>query len=66
MASGLNFSISTTKPILTAITSKVDIRVLLVEFSHTDKKKLLDVMDRAGYDNPFNLREDFVFVKRKP
>ena len=63
MASGLNFSIFTTKPILTA---KVDIRVLLVEFSHTDKKKLLDVMDRAGYDNPFNLREDFVFVKRKP
>ena len=49
MASGLNFSIFTTKPILTA---KVDIRVLLVEFSHTDKKKLLDVMYKAGCEQP--------------
>ena len=43
----------------------MDIRVLLIEFSHIDKTKLLDVMDRAGYDNPFNLREDMVFVKRQ-
>ena len=61
MASGLNFAeFSQPNP----LTSKVDIRVLLVEFSHIDKKKLLDVMDKAGYDNPFNLREDLVFVKR--
>ena len=39
--------------------------MVLVEFSHSDKERLLDVMDKAGYDNPFNLREDFVFVKRQ-
>ena len=43
---------------------KVDIRVVLVEFSHIDQKTLLDVMDRAGYDHPFDLPEDMVFVKR--
>ena len=56
----------TTILIIITLTTKVDIRVLLVEFSHIDKKKLLDMMDRAGYDNPFNLQEDLVFVKRQP
>ena len=45
---------------------KVDIRVLLVEYSHLDKKRLLDMMNGFGYDNPFNLREDMLFVKRGP
>ena len=46
------------------IIQKVDIRVLLVEYSHLDKKRLLDMMNGFGYDNPFNLPEDMVFVKR--
>ena len=44
--------------------AKVDIRMFLVEFSHIDKKKLVQIMDKAGYDRPFNLLEDMVFVKR--
>ena len=39
--------------------------MMLIEFSHLDKKKLSDVMDKAGYDNPFDLLEDMVFVKRQ-
>ena len=45
---------------------KVDIRMVLVEFSHIDKKALLEMMNGFGYDNPFNLREDCLFVKRGP
>jgi len=45
---------------------QVDIRVLLVEFTHVDKKTLLDMMNGFGYDNPFNLKRDMVFVKRGP
>ena len=55
-----------TIPNLTLIFQKVDIRVLLVEFSHLDEKRLLDMMDGFGYDNPLNLQEDMVFVKRSP
>ena len=44
---------------------QVDIRVILVEFSHLDKKALLDMMTGFGYDNPFDLREDMVFVKKE-
>ena len=40
--------------------------MVLVEFSHIDKNALLDMMDGFGYDNPFNLREDMLFVKRGP
>ena len=40
--------------------------MVLVEFSHVDKKVLLDMMSGFGYDNPFNLREDMVFVKSTP
>ena len=43
---------------------QVDIRVLQVEFTHTDRPRLAAIMDTAGYDNPFDLREDMVFVKR--
>lgn len=50
--------------LIALIIQKVDIRVLLVEFSHLDKKRLLDMMNGFGYDNPFNLREDMVFMKR--
>ena len=44
-------------PILTALTSKVDIWVLHIGWiSHNDKKKLLDVTDKFGYDDDlFNL-----------
>jgi len=44
---------------------QVDIRVVLIEFSHLDKKALLDMMTGFGYDNPFDLREDMVFVKKE-
>ena len=40
--------------------------MLLVEFSHVDKKTLLDMMNGFGYDNPFDLQRDMVFVKREP
>ena len=30
---------------------------------HTLKKELMRMMDKAGYDHPFNLLEDMVFVK---
>ena len=40
--------------------------MVLIEFSHIDKKGLLDMMNGFGYDNPFNLREDMLFVKRGP
>ena len=40
--------------------------MVLIEFSHIDKKRLLDMMNGFGYDNPFNLREDMLFVKRGP
>ena len=43
---------------------KVDIRVVLVEFSHIVQKRLMDVMEEARYDHPFDLQEDMVFVKR--
>ena len=35
-----------------------------VEFSHSNATNILRIMDAAGYDNPFNLEEDLVFVKR--
>ena len=38
---------------------------MLVEFSHLDKKALLDMMIGFGYDNPFDLEEDMVFVKKE-
>ena len=43
---------------------QVDIRVLQVEFTHIDRTKVAALMDRAGYDNPFDLKEDMIFVKR--
>jgi len=43
---------------------KVDIRVIQVEFTHSNKTNILRIMEAAGYDNPFNLLEDLVFVKR--
>ena len=30
-----------------------------------DSQTVLDVMDEAGYEHPFNLLEDMVFVKRE-
>jgi len=44
---------------------QIDIRVVLVEFSHLDKKALFDMMTGFGYDNPFDLKEDMVFVKKE-
>ena len=38
--------------------------MVLVEFSHLDKKALFDMMTGFGYDNPFDLKEDMVFVKK--
>ena len=43
---------------------KVDIRVIQVEFTHIDQTKLAALMDKAGYENPFDLNEDMIFVKR--
>ena len=40
--------------------------MVLVEFIHLDKKRLLDMMNGFGYDNPFNPLRDMVFVKRGP
>jgi len=43
---------------------KVDIRILQIEYTHVDDNRLAAIMDKAGYDNPFNLQEDMIFVKR--
>ena len=43
---------------------QVDIGVVQVEFTHSNKTNILRIMAAAGYDNPFNLAEDLVFVKR--
>ena len=43
---------------------QVDISVVQVEFTHSNKTNILRIMDAAGYDNPFNLEEDLIFVKR--
>lgn len=43
---------------------KVEIEVVQVEFTHSNKSNILRIMDAAGYDNPFNLLEDLIFVKR--
>ena len=44
--------------------NQVDIGVVQVEFTHSNKTNLLRIMEAAGFDNPFNLLEDLVFVKR--
>ena len=43
---------------------QVDIGVVQVEFTHSNQTNILRIMTAAGYDNPFNLAEDLVFVKR--
>lgn len=46
---------------------QVDIRVLQVEYLHSNKTNILRIMDAAGYDNltpKLNLKTDFIFVKR--
>jgi len=42
----------------------VDIRVLQVEYVHSNTTNILRIMEAAGYANPFNLKEDLIFVKR--
>ena len=44
--------------------NQVEIGVVQVEFTHSNKTNILRIMDAAGYDNPFNLLEDLIFVKR--
>ena len=44
--------------------NQVNIGVVQVEFTHSNKTNILRIMDAAGYDNPFNLLEDLIFVKR--
>ena len=36
-----------------------------LEVKNQNKKKLVRVMDKAGYDNSFGLLEDMVFVRRQ-
>ena len=42
----------------------MDIRVLQVEYVHSNKTNILRIMKAAGYENPFDLKEDLIFVKR--
>merc|ERR1719458_2230220 len=44
--------------------NQVDIRVLQVEYVHSNKTNILMIMEAAGYANPFNTKEDLIFVKR--
>jgi len=44
--------------------NQVDIRVLQVEYVHSNTTNILRIMEAAGYANPFNLKEDLIFVKR--
>ena len=43
---------------------QVNIGVVQVEFSHSNATNILRIMEAAGYDNPFSLVEDLVFIKR--
>jgi len=42
---------------------KVDIKVLTVEYAHTDTDTVNAVMKKANYTNPFNVEWDMVWVK---
>jgi hypothetical protein len=35
-----------------------------VEYTHVDEKRLKKHMEEAGYENPFNQKEDMIFVKK--
>ena len=42
---------------------QVDIKVLTVEYAHTDTDTVNAVMTKANYTNPFNVEWDMVWVK---
>ena len=47
----------------TLLLLQVDIRLLTVEFSHSDSDRIRNIMETAGYTLLFTVGEDMVFQK---